>query len=114
MLQSDKNVQKLLFLKNKMIKGEELNVLEEKMGASDPNKNKIYKFLVCEQADKIDGKRVVERAKKEIRKRLDYIKGLNLNGQNLIKAINCQVIPVAVYVMNVCNLGNGDLDEIDI
>ena len=97
-----------------MIKGEEMNVLGEKMGVLDPNKNKIYKFLVCEQADKIDGKRVLERVKKEIRKRLDYIMGLNLNGQNLMKAINCQVIPVAVYVMNVCNLGNGDLDELEI
>ena len=97
-----------------MIKGEELNVLEEKIGELDPNKNMICKFLVCEQADKINGKRVLERVKKEIRKRLDYRTGLNLNGQNLMKAINCQVIPVAVYVMNVCNLGNGDLDKLDI
>ena len=97
-----------------MIKGEELNVLEEKMDLLDPNKNKIYKFLVCEQADKTDGKRALERVKKEIRKRLDCITGLSLNGQNLMKAISCQVIPVAVYVMNVYNLGNGDLDELDI
>ena len=42
-------------------------VLEEKMDALDPNKNKIYKFLGCEQADKIDVKRVKskERNKKE-------------------------------------------------
>ena len=30
-----------------------------------------------------------------------------------MKAINCQVIPVAGYVMNVCNLGKGELDELD-
>ena len=96
-----------------MIEGEELNLLEEKMGVLDRNKNKTYKFLICEQADKIDGKRVLERIKKEIRKRLDFITGLNLNGQNLMKAINCQVIPAGVYVMNVCNLGNGDLVELD-
>ena len=95
-----------------MIKGEELK--KEKMGVLDPNKNKIYKLLVCEQADKIDGKRILERVKKEIRKRLDYIMRLNLNGQNLMKTINCQAIPIAVQVMNVCNLGNGDLDELDI
>ena len=84
-----------------------MTVLEEKMNVFDPNKNKIYKFLVCKQADKVDEKRVLERAKKEIT-------GLNLNDQNLMKAITCQVLPVAVYVMNVCNLGNGDLDELDI
>ena len=31
-----------------------------------------------------------------------------------MKAINCRVIPVAGYVMNVCNLGKGDLDELDM
>ena len=45
----------------------------------DPSKNDINKFLVCVQADKIDVKRVIERVKKEIRKRLDHITGLNLN-----------------------------------
>ena len=76
--------------------------------------NEIYKILGCKQADKIDVKRVMERVKKEIRRRLDHLTGLNLNDKNLMKAINCRVIPVAGYVMNVCNLGKGDLDELDM
>ena len=36
-----------------------------------------------------------------------------MNDQNLMKAFNCRVIPVAGYVMNVCNLGKGELDELD-
>ena len=28
-----------------------------------------------------------------------------------MKAINCRVVPVAGYVINVCNLGKGDLEE---
>ena len=72
-----------------MINGEGLAVLEEKINALDPNKNEIYKFLGCEQADKIDVKRVMERVKKEIRRRLDHLMGLNLNDKNLMKAINC-------------------------
>ena len=28
-----------------------------------------------------------------------------------MKVINCRVIPVAGYVINVCNLGKGDLEE---
>ena len=59
------------------------------MDALDPNKNEIYKFLGCEQADKIDVKRVIERVKKEITKRLDHLTVLNLNDKNLMKAINC-------------------------
>ena len=97
-----------------MINRKGLAVLEGKMDALDPNKNKIYKFLGCEQADKIDVKRVMERVKKEIRRRLDHLTGLNLNDKNLMKAINCRVIPVAGYVMNVCNLGKGNLDELDV
>ena len=40
--------------------------------------------------------------------------GLNLNKQNLMKVINCRVIPVAGYVMNVCNLGKANLDKLDM
>ena len=87
-------------------------VLEEKMDVLEPNKNEIYKFLGCKQAYRIDVKRVMKRVKKEIR-RLDHLTGLNLNDKNLMKAINCRVIPVAGYVMNVCNLGKGDLGELD-
>ena len=70
---------KIAFRENKMFKGEELAVLEEKMNALEPNKNEIYKFLECKQTDKIDVKRVMERVNKEIRKRLDHITRLNLN-----------------------------------
>ena len=109
-----KKCAEIVFRKGKIIKGEGLAVLEEKMDALDPNKNEIYKFLGCKQADKIDVKRVMERVKKEIRRRLDHLTGLNLNDKNLMKAINCRVIPVAGYVINICNLGKGDLDELDM
>ena len=101
----------IVFRKRKMINGEGLVVLEEKMDALDLNKNGIYKFLGC---DKIDVKRVMERVKKEIRRRQDHLTGLKLNDKNLMKAINCRVVTVAGYVMNVCNLGKGDLDELDM
>ena len=51
----------IVFRKGKMIKGEGLAVLEVKMDAIDPDKNEIYKFLGCEQADKVNVKRVMER-----------------------------------------------------
>ena len=76
-----KKCAEIMFRKGKMVKGEGLMVLEDKMEALDPDKNEIYKFLGCEQADKIDVKRVMERVKKEIRKRLDHLVGLNLNDQ---------------------------------
>ena len=57
--------------------------LEEEMDTLDPNKNEIYKFLGCEQADKIDVKKVMKRLKKEIRTILDHLTGLNLNDQKL-------------------------------
>ena len=101
----------IVFRKRKMINGEGLVVLEEKMDALDLNKNGIYKFLGC---DKIDVKRVMERVKKEIRRRQDHLTGLKLNDKNLMKAINCRVVTVAGYVMNVCNLEKDDLDKLDM
>ena len=56
----------------------------------------------------------MEGAKKEIRKRLDHLVRLNLNDKDLMKVINWRVIPVAGYVMNVYNLGKGDLDDLDM
>ena len=99
---------------NEMCKGEELAVFEVKMDALDPSKNEICKVLECEQAKLFDVKQIMERVKKEIRKRLDHLTGLNLNDKNFMRAINCRVIPVAGYVMNVCNLGKGNLEELDI
>ena len=109
-----KKCAEIVFRKGKIIKGEGLAVLEEKMDALDPNKNEIYKFLGCKQADKIDVKRVMERVKKEIRRRQDHLTGLKLNDKNLMKAINCRVVTVAGYVMNVCNLEKDDLDKLDM
>ena len=48
-----------------------------------------------------------------IRKRLNHLTGLNFKDQNLMKAINCRVIPAAGYAINVCHLGKGYLDELD-
>ena len=39
---------------------------------------------------------------------------MNLNDENLVKAINCRVVPVAGYIMNVCNLRKGDIAELDM
>ena len=56
----------------------------------------------------------MERIKKEIRKTLRHLTGLNLNDKNLMKAINCRVVTVAGYVMNVCNLEKDDLGKLDM
>ena len=46
----------IVFKKGKMVKGTGLAVLEEKMKALDPSKNENYRFLGCEQVDKINVK----------------------------------------------------------
>ena len=102
-----------IFKNGKIVKGEGLAVLEERMKALDPEQNEVYKFLGCEQGNKIDVKKVMQRVKKEIAKRLEQLVEVNLNDENLVKAINSRVVPVAGYVMNVCNLGKGDIEELD-
>ena len=53
-----------------MTKGEGLAVLEDKMEALDPGKTEFYKFLGCEQGEKMDVKshgKSEERNTEEIR-----------------------------------------------
>ena len=83
------------------------------MKVLDPDENKVYKFLGCKQGEKIDVKRVTQRVKKEIKKRLEQLVKMNLNDQNLMKTINCRIVPVAGYVMNACSLRKGDIVELD-
>ena len=108
-----KKCAEIVFRKGKMVKGQGLPVLEEKMKALDTEKNDVYKFLGCEQSDDIDVKKVLERVKKEIKKREEHLVKLHLNDKNLIKAIDCKVIPVAGYIMNVCVRRKGELEELD-
>ena len=46
-----------------MVKAEGLDVLAERMKALDPEQNKNYKFLGCEQAEQIDTDAVYKRVK---------------------------------------------------
>ena len=55
----------------------------------------------------------MKRVKEEIEKLGHHI-GRTLNDQNLMKVINCRVTPVADYVLNVCNLGKGNSDKLNM
>ena len=96
-----------------MVRGEGLQVLEECIESVDPDKNEIYKFLRIEQADEIKTKRVYERVKHEVTKRVRMLINTELNDINLVHAINAKVIPVAAYKMNVCKFSNGELKGLD-
>ena len=91
----------IVFELGKMVKGERLQVLQERMKILDPDQEEVYKFLGVEQADGIKTKRVYERIKKEVTKRLKILIKSELNDENLIQTINLKVIPVAAYPMNV-------------
>lgn len=103
----------IIFKNGKMVRGEGLQVLEERMRTMDPDENQIYKFLGIEQADGIQTKTVFERVKDEVSKRVKMITNTELNDVNLIKAINMKVVPVAAYAMNICKFSVGELKELD-
>ena len=103
----------IVFRKGKMVRREGLPVLEEKLKVLDPDKNHVYTFFGCEQSDDIDVKKVLERVKKEIKKCTKHLVKLHLNDKNLMKAINCRVMPVAGYIMNECVIRKGELEELD-
>ena len=43
------------------MKGKELDVLDERMNALNPDANELCRFLGCGQADKVDKGKVMER-----------------------------------------------------
>lgn len=108
-----KKCAEIVFRKGKMVRGEGLHILEERMKALDPDQNEVYKFLGCEQAEEIDTKKVMERVQKEVEQRTKNLVGLGLYDKNVVKAINCRVIPVVTYVMNVCTFSALQLDQLD-
>ena len=75
--------------------------------------NNNNKFLGIEQADGMKTKRVYERVKHKVTKRVRMLINTELNDINLVRAINAKVIPVAAYPMNVCKFSNGELKELD-
>ena len=103
----------VVFERGRMVKGEGLPVLDERMETMDPDENEIYKFLGIEQADGITTKVVFEHVKREVGKRMKMLVNTELNDSNLIFAINVKVIPVAAYAMNVCKFSEGELNELD-
>ena len=104
----------VVFERGKMVKGKGLDVLDERMNALDPDANEIYRFLGCEQADKVDKGKVMERVMKEVVMRMRSITQLELYNKNLVRAVNCKAIPVTGCVMNACRLSKEDLDELDM
>ena len=84
----------IVFERGKMVRGEGLHVLEERMDSMDPDKNEIYKFLRIEQADGIKTKTVYERVKHEVTKRVRMLINKELT-------IDTKVIPVAAT--SLCN-----------
>ena len=103
----------IIFQNGKMVRGEGLQVLEERMKTMNPDENEVYKFLGIEQADGIKTKAVYKRVKDEVTKRVKMLTKTELNDANLIKAINMKVIPVATYAINVCKFTVAELKELD-
>ena len=103
----------IVFKRGKMARGEELEILEERIKAIDPDENEVYKFLGTEQADGIKTKKDFELVQGEVNKRVKILTSTELNNVNLVRAINTKLIPVAAYPMNVCKFTDGELKELD-
>eukprot|EP00112_Aurelia_sp_Birch-Aquarium-sp1_P001776 Seg1193.5 transcript_id=Seg1193.5/GoldUCD/mRNA.D3Y31 product="LINE-1 retrotransposable element ORF2 protein" protein_id=Seg1193.5/GoldUCD/D3Y31 len=88
-------------------------IVQARMQTLDPDQKEIYKFLGVEQTNGIKTKKVYQRVKEEVKKRLKLPTKSELNDENLIQAINSKVIPVAAYPMNVCQMTKGELNELD-
>ena len=103
----------IIFECGKIVRGEGLEILEERMKTIDLDENETYKFLGIEQADGIKTKKDFERVKSKVNKRFKMLTNIELNDGNLVCAINTKVISAAAYPMNVCKFTDGELKELD-
>ena len=109
-----KKCAEIVIEKGVMVKGEGLDVLEERMKCLDPEKLENYKFLGFEQSDSIEKGVIFERVKKEMTNRLNSILESKLCDKYLMKAINTHIVPVVAYVMNLCDFSKAQLYELDM
>ena len=103
----------IVFERGKMVRGEGLQGLHERMKTIDPNQNETYTFLGVEQADGIKAKEVYARVKGEVTRRLEILTKMELNDKNLFRAINTKVIQDAAHPMNECRFTKTELTELD-
>ena len=103
----------IVFERGKMVKGKGLEILEERIKVIGPDENEICKFLGIEQADEIKTKKIFERVKGKVNKRVKILTNTELNDVNLVRAINTKVVPASVYSMNFCNFTDRELKELD-
>lgn len=108
-----KKCAEIIFIRGKVVRGEGLVVLKEKMKALDTDQNEFYKFLGCEQAESIDRNTVYQKVSREMKQRIKSLRDKDLHERNLVKAIKTRVIPVATYVMNVCDFTKQQLNDLD-
>ena len=99
----------IIFEHGKIVRGEGIQVLEERMKTKEPDENKIYKFLRIEQADDIRTKTLFERVKEEVSKWVKMLAKTELNDVNLAKVTNMKVIPVEAYAMDICRFNVSEL-----
>ena len=102
-----------IFEHGKIVRAEDLQVLETKMKTMEPDENKIFKFMGIEQADRFRTKTVFEKVKEGVSKRVKMIANTKLGDANLIKVINMKVMAVAAYATNICRLNVGELKKLD-
>ena len=101
----------IVFEHGKMVRGEGLTVLDERMETMNPDGNEIYKFFDIKQADGIKSKVILECVKNKVEKRVKMLVITELDDTNLDSTINVKVIPVAAYSINVCKFTKGELND---
>ena len=91
----------------------EMSVKHTAYESNRPRKKRDIQVLRDRAADGIKAKKVFDKVKDEVNKRVKMLTNTELNNVNLVHAINTKVIPVAAYSMNICKFTDGELKELD-
>ena len=103
-----------VFREGIMVKGNGLDIMEERMSCLDPESGDYYKFLGLEQANGINRRYIYEKVKQVVIDRMESIVLYELNDKNLMNAVNTRVIPVITYGMNVIKYTKDQITSLEM
>ena len=106
--------EEVVYKRGKMIKGEGLQIDNNKAECLDPEDNEYYKFLGIEEGDGQLDEKAKERVIEECFKRVESLRRTELYERNMIKALNTMCMSAVTYVMNIVHFSRPELEHLDV
>ena len=104
----------VVYKRGNMVKGERLQIDNNKAECLDPEDNEYYKFLGIEEGDGQLDEKAKERVIEECFKRVESLHRREFYERNMIKALNTMCMSAVTYVMNIVYFSRPEFEHLDV